>query len=72
MKTREQAEALVQDLYDRACEGDVTEVLILARDAGGRMLCAYASSDMGAFVDDARNVLADVESAFDAPARSLN
>ncbi|NLA68302.1 MAG: hypothetical protein GX856_08700 [Gammaproteobacteria bacterium] len=74
MNTRERAEALIEDLHDLACAGDVTEVMILARNAEGSLLAAYASDDMARFVDDARALLADVEAEMDGPAcsRALN
>lgn len=61
MSTRVNSESIVQDLHDMACEGDITEVMVFARDASGRLLCAYASDDMQRFIDDARAVLADAE-----------
>jgi len=61
MSTRDNAESIVQDLHDMACEGDITEVMVFARDASGRLLCAYASDDMQRFIDDVRASLADAE-----------
>lgn len=61
MTTRDNAESIVQDLHDMACDGDVAEVMVFVRDASGRLLCAYASDDMQTFIDDARSVLADAE-----------
>ena len=61
MNTRDNAESIVQDLHDMASDGDVAEVMVFVRDASGRLLCAYASDDMQAFIDDARSLLADVE-----------
>ena len=70
MNTRDNAESIVQDLHDMACDGDVAEVMVFVRDASGRLLCAYASDDMQRFIDDARSVLADVE-ADPNPRRTL-
>lgn len=70
MNTRDNAESIVQDLHDMASDGDVAEVMVFVRDASGRLLCAYASDDMQAFIDDARAVLADVE-ADHGPWRTL-
>lgn len=70
MSTRDNAESIVQDLHDMACEGDITEVMVFARDASGRLLCAYASDDMQRFIDDVRAALADAE-ANPSPRRTL-
>ncbi|WP_281915920.1 hypothetical protein [Caldimonas thermodepolymerans] len=61
MNTRDNAESIVQDLHDMACDGDVAEVMVFVRDASGRLLCAYASDDMQRFIDDVRAALADAE-----------
>lgn len=61
MSTRDNAESIVQDLHDMACDGDVAEVMVFVRDASGRLLCAYASDDMQRFIDDVRAALADAE-----------
>lgn len=70
MNTRDNSESIVQDLHDMACDGDIAEVMVFARDASGRLLCAYASEDMQTFIDDARSVLADAE-ANPSPRRTL-
>lgn len=70
MNTRDNAESIVQDLHDMACDGDVAEVMVFVRDASGRLLCAYASDDMQRFIDDVRSALADAE-ANPSPRRTL-
>lgn len=73
MTTRENAESIVQSLDDMACDGDVLEVMVFVRDASGQLRFAYAAADMQRFIDDARAVLADVESdPVPSPRRLLN
>lgn len=72
MTTREQAESLVQELYDQACDGNVAEVLILSRAADGTLMCAFASDDLLGMVDAARDALADIENQIEPCSGALN
>lgn len=67
MTTRERAEAIVQDLEDKACEGDVLEVMVFVRDASGRMQCAFATADTQQFIDDVHAATADIDTEAGAP-----
>lgn len=72
MTTRDQCESIVQDLYDQACDGNVIEVLILARGTDGKLMCAYASDDLLGLVDAARVALAEIEDQTEPRSGAMN
>lgn len=62
MNTPEATETIVTALHDAACEGDVSEVLVLYRDASGEWKLGYASDDVGGLIDAAQEAIAGLES----------